>query len=178
MDQDQDVAPSKTKRKKAMQDLQALGEELVELSQEQLNKVELPETLRDAVFQAKRITRHEARRRQCQYIGRLMREVDAANIRAHLDQIKGQSLQLTAYLHRLERWRERLIEDASSLETFAGEHPGCDIQRMRQLVRNARKEHLENKPPTAYRQLFQLLKEIIPAPNPTLTQPHSISDHE
>ncbi len=156
--------PSKTQRKKTMLDLQAMGEELVSLSREQLAKFALPEILLDAVLQAKRITKHEARRRQGQYIGRLMRDAGAAEIRAHLDRIRGKSLALTAYHHRLERWRELLIEDESALESFATEYPGCDIRHVRQLVRNARKERDESKPPRAFRQLFQLLKEYVPTP--------------
>ncbi len=163
MDTDE-TSPSKTQRKKTMMDLQAMGEELVSLSPEQLAKIALPETLLDAVLQAKRITAHEGRRRQGQYIGRLMRDADAGEIRGYLDQIRGKSVALTAYHHRLERWREMLIADESALEGFAKEHPGCDIQQVRQLVRNARKERDEGKAPRAFRQLFQVLKEYVPAP--------------
>ena len=158
------TSPSKTQRKKTMLDLQAMGEELVSLSHEQLAKIALPEILLDAVLQAKRITKHEARRRQGQYIGRLMRDTDAGEIRAYLDQVRGKSMALTAYHHRLERWRDMLIADESALESFATEHPGCDIQHVRQLVRNARKERDEGKAPRAFRQLFQVLKEHVPAP--------------
>lgn len=156
--------PSKTRRKKNMLDLQAMGEELVSLSREQLGKIALPEILLDAVLQAKRITKHEARRRQGQYIGRLMRDVDAGEIRAYLDQIRGKSTALTAYHHRLERWRDTLIADDAALEEFAAEHPGCDIQHLRQLLRNARKERDEAKAPRAFRRLFQVLKEYVSAP--------------
>ncbi|MFN0316297.1 MAG: ribosome biogenesis factor YjgA [Burkholderiales bacterium] len=156
--------PSKTQRKKTMLELQAIGEELVSLSREQLAKIALPETLLDAVLQCKRITKHEARRRQGQYIGRLMRDTDAGEIRAYLDQLNGKSTALTAHHHRLERWRDQLIADDAALEGFAAEHPGCDIQHLRQLVRNARKERDDAKPPRAFRQLFQVLKEHIPAP--------------
>ena len=157
--------PSKTQRKKAMLDLQALGEELVDLSREQLAKFALPEILLDAILEAKRVTKHEARRRQGQYIGRLMRDVDTQNIRLQLDRIKGKSAQLTAYMHRLERWREQLIEDESALDNLATEHPGCDSQHLRRLIRIAREEREELKPPKAFRQLFQRLKELIPEPS-------------
>ncbi len=170
---EEDTSPaSKTQRKKAMLDLQALGEELVELSHDLLAKFPLPEILRDAVLEAKRITKHEARRRQGQYIGRLMRDVNIAEIREQLDRIKGKSLELTAFHHRLERWREKLIEDDAELEVFAAEYPDGDVQHVRQLVRNARKERDEQKAPKAFRQLFQVLKEIIPAPE---NSPHAKS---
>jgi ribosome-associated protein len=158
------TTPSKTQRKKTMLELQELGEELASLSQEQLEKIALPEILLDALLQAKRITKHEARRRQGQYIGRLMRDVEAGEIRAYLERIRGKSAALTAYHHRLERWRDELIADDAVLESFTVEHPGCDIQHLRQLVRNARKERDEHKPPRAFRQLFQVLKEQVPAP--------------
>jgi len=164
-----DSVPSKTQRKKAMHALQDLGEELVNLSAEQLASFDLPETLREAIEQARRITAHEARRRQSQYIGKLMRDLDADGIRAQLDQLKGTSAAAVAHLHRLERWRERLLEDEDALAVLAAEHPGCDVQHLRQLIRNARRERDESKPPKAFRQIYQVLKDIIP--HPTTTQP-------
>lgn len=165
-DDDDFDRPSKTQRKKAMQDLQSLGEALVDLSHEQLAKFTLPDILRDAVLEAKRITKHEARRRQGQYIGRLMRDADADVIRAQINRIKGKSAELVAYHHRLERWRDRMLGDDQALDEFAVEYPQYDAQHLRQLVRNARKERIENKAPKAYRQLFQVLKEVIIAPAP------------
>ena len=100
--------PSKTRRKKDMHELQALGERLVELSSAQLAQVDMPDDLRDAVLEARRITGREGRRRQLQYIGRLMRDIDPAPIRAKLDEWHGQSREATAQMHAIERWRERL----------------------------------------------------------------------
>lgn len=171
MEETDESAPSKTQRKKAMQALQDLGEDLVSLSADQLAQFDLPEGLREAVKAARRITQHEARRRQGQYIGKLMRDLDPEGIRTQLDRIRGVSAAATAHMHRLERWRERLLEDESSLEQLAGEHPGCDVQRLRQLIRNARKERDEQKAPKAFRQLYQMLKEII-TPPPTEPESH------
>lgn len=162
-----DEAPSKTQRKKTMIALQKLGEELVALSNEQLAHFDLPETLREAVVAARRITQHEARRRQGQYIGKLMREIDAEDIRARLDRIKGVSAEATAHLHLLERWRDRLLAEEPALEEFAVQHPGCDVQHLRQLIRNARREREAGKPPKAFRQIYQLLKDLIPSPPST-----------
>ena len=100
--------PSKSALKREMTDLQALGAELVALSVDQLKKIDLPEDLRDAVRDGKRFTQHEAHRRQLQYIGKLMRSIDAAPIRAALDEINGVSAAATARMHALERLRERV----------------------------------------------------------------------
>ena len=155
---------SKTKRKQQVQELQALGAALVALPPAQLDAVALPEELSSAVREARRITSHEARRRQLQYIGKLMRGIDAEPVRAALAQIAGQSAAARARQRRLERWRERLLGDDAALtelmREFAGEHAGADLQTLRALIRNARKEILEGRPPRAQRELFRLLRGI------------------
>jgi len=151
---------SKTKRKQQMHELQALGVALVELPETQLHEIEIPQALREAVLEAKRIKSHEAKRRQLQYIGRLMRELDPAAIRARLDAIEGSSAEATARHRRLEALRERLINDDAALTDFIAAHPGADLQTLRTLIRNTRKEQKEGKPPRAYRELFRLLKSL------------------
>ena len=143
-----------------MHELQALGAELARLSEAQLESIELPEELREALLEAKRISSHEAKRRQMQYIGRLMRGLDAGPIRARLGEIEGSSAQATARHRRLESWRARLLGDDEALTEFAAEHPGADLQALRTLIRNARKEAGTGKPPRAYRELFRALKAI------------------
>lgn len=150
---------SKTRRKQEMHDLQALGKALVELSAPHLEGMTLPEHLKAAVLEARRIRSHEARRRQLQYIGRLMRELDAAPIREQLDALSGNSAQAAAAHRRMEAWRERLLADDAALTEFAAEHPGADMQSLRALIRNSRKEQKEGKPPRAYRDLFRMIKE-------------------
>jgi len=148
-----------------MHELQALGAALVRLPDSQLENVEMPEKLREALAAAKRIKSHEAKRRQMQYIGRLMRDVDPAPIRSRLAELEGSSAQATARHRRLEAWRERLLGDDEALTAFAAEHPGADLQALRTLIRNARKEASLGKPPRASRELFRVLKEIeSPAP--------------
>jgi ribosome-associated protein len=154
----QDEFVSKTKRKKEMHELQALGVALVALSESQLQDMSLEEGLRAAVLEAKRITSHEGKRRQMQYIGRLMRDADSEPIRAQLAAVEGHSAQAAAHHRRLEAWRERLMEDDGALTEFVSAHPGADLQELRALLRNARKEAKEGKPPRAYRQLFRFLK--------------------
>jgi len=158
--------PSKTQRKREMHELQALGVRLVELNSEQLDAVALPEDLRDAVERAQRITKHEARRRQLQYIGRLMRSVDPGPIREKLKVWDGVSTEETARVHRIERWREKLLDDDGTIGALVRAHPGIDTQRLRSLVRNARDERKAGRPPRAYRELFRALRDIIPDSQP------------
>jgi ribosome-associated protein len=155
---------SKTQRKKQMDALQDLGRELIDLPNDQLKKIKLPEDLLTAIVEYKRITSNGARRRQAQYIGRLMREIDPDPIRAYLAVSKGESAAHTGWLHRVERWRERLLEDDTALPLFIDEHPQADVQQLRTLIRNARKERQEARPPKHFRQLFQAIKDIIPEP--------------
>ena len=143
-----------------MHELQALGVALTRLSDSQLQSIEIPEHLRAALLEAKRIKSHEAKRRQMQYIGRLMRDVDPAPIRSRLAEVEGHSAQATARHRRLENWRERLLADDEALTAFAAEHPGADLQTLRAAIRNARKEQKEGKPPRAHRELFRILKDI------------------
>ena len=151
---------SRTKKKQQVEELQTLGAALVELAPAQLDAMELPAPLLAAVREAQRITSHEARRRQLQYIGKIMRKVDAEPVRAALAGITRQSAQARARQKRLEAWRERLIGDDLALTAFASEHPGADLQALRALIRNARKEIAASKPPHAQRELFRVLREV------------------
>ena len=153
--------PSKTQRKRAMHELQELGERLIGLNPEQLAAIALPENLHEAVEQAQRITRHEARRRQLQYIGRLMRAVDPEPIREKLKVWDGVSTEETARVHRIERWREKLLENDGAIGALVHAHPGIDTQRLRALARNAREERNAGRPLRAYRELFRALRDII-----------------
>ncbi len=155
-----DDKPSKSQKKREMTALQDMGAELVELGRDQLKKVDLPDDLRAAVRDYQRFTKHEAKRRQLQYVGRLMRDIDPAPIRAALDEINGLSAAATARQHALERLRTRLLEDEGTLADIARDHPGADFQTLRQLRRNALKEQEQNKPPRAYRELFRVLREL------------------
>ena len=154
--------PSKTERKRVMHELQALGERLIGLNSEQLAAIALPESLHEAVEQARRITKHEARRRQLQYIGRLMRDVDPEPIREKLKVWDGVSIEETARLHRIERWREKLLEEDGGLGALVRVHPSIDTRPVRALVRKAREERNAGRPPRAYRELFRALRDIIP----------------
>jgi len=139
---------SRTKKKQHVEELQKLGAALVALAPAQLAALAIPPELLDAVREAQRITSHEAKRRQVQFIGKVMRKLDPEPVPA-----------ARAQQRRLESWRERLIGGDGALTEYASAHPGTDLQALRTLVRNARKEIAEAKPPRAQRELFRLLRE-------------------
>jgi ribosome-associated protein len=151
---------SRTKKKQRVEELQKLGAALIALPLAQLTALDLPAQLLTAVREAQRITSHEARRRQVQFIGKVMRKIDPEPVRAALAAVAGQSAASRALQKRLERWRERLIGDDMALTAFASEHPGADLQALRTLIRNARKEIAERKPPRAQRELFRVLRDF------------------
>ncbi|MCK6405854.1 MAG: DUF615 domain-containing protein [Rhodocyclaceae bacterium] len=158
---DDALAPlSKTRKKQEMHALQDLGEELAALSVERLRKIDIPESLREALLAAQRITSHGARRRQLQYVGKLMRDIDPEPIRAALAAIRGESAAEVARMHRLERLRERLLADEKTLAEIADTWPQADLQHLRALRRSALKEQEGQKPPRSYRMLFQELKAL------------------
>ncbi len=165
---------SKSQKKRDMTALQKLGEELVEQSSERLEKVELPETLRDAIHDAQKIRDHEGRRRQMQYIGRLMRDVEIEPIREALDAWTGASRAETATLHAVERWRERLLDDDLALTDFAGVHSAAlnpdTLQQLRATIRMSRKEKSEGRPPKHFRELFRLIRDVVEGDDPSPLQ--------
>ena len=156
---------SKTQRKKNMHALQYLGEQLVTLNPALLEQLDLSEKLRDAVIEARKLKKFEARRRQMQYIGRLMREIDAAPIRQKLDSVLSPQNQHQAWLNLIERWRKRLLADEAALAELIQVHPQADSQRLHLLVWNTQSEASLGKPPKSFRALFQELQELIPQPN-------------
>lgn len=158
-DEDYVEPPSKSSRKREMQALQDLGEQLVALSVDQLRKVPLPESLFDAIRAAQGF-KMEARRRQLQYIGKLMRKIDPAPIQAQLEVFAGNSAAEVAKMHRLERLREQLLEDEKVIGVIAETWPGADLQYLRTLRRNALKEREAGKPPKAFREIFQTLRML------------------
>ena len=154
--------PSKTRRKQASHDLQALGEALLELPDEQVARLGLSESLVDAIAAARRIKAHEARRRQMQLIGKLMRLNDVELARAAVAERQLGHARDSLSLHQAERWRAELIAEDDATTRFATAHPGADLQRLRAIVRNARKDAAsvpELRSGRAYRELFQFIRE-------------------
>ncbi|QOL51303.1 ribosome biogenesis factor YjgA [Massilia litorea] len=155
--------PSKSELKRQMDELQKLGAQLVAEPRDRVKRVPMPEDVKDAILMCQTITNHEGRRRQLQFVGKKMRtltEEEVAVIQRTIDSWKGASKAETAALHALERRREKLLTDDKALTTLLEEHPELDVQHLRTLIRNARKEQAENKPPKAYRELFQILKDL------------------
>ena len=155
--------PSKSELKRQMTVLQKLGEELVNEARDRVKRVPMPEDVRDAILECQQIKDHEGRRRQLQYVGKKMRTLDeeeVAAIQRTIDSWKGLSKADTANMHAMERRRDKLLTDDKALTVLLSENPELDVQHLRTLIRNARKEQAENKPPKAYREIFQILKEV------------------
>lgn len=154
------IIVSKSEMKRDMDELQKLGEELVELKPSVLAKFPISEDLLEAIKDAQRF-KNEARRRQLQYIGKVMRQEDPEPIQAALDKLRNKHSQNTAVLHKLETLRDRVIaEGDSAIDEVMELYPAADRQRLRQLARTATKEKQNNKPPKAFREIFQVLKQL------------------
>lgn len=151
--------PSKSQLKRDMHALQALGVELVGLRRDQLQRIDLPPELRDAIEFAHRVTSHEARRRHMQYLGKLMRQVDAGAVRTAMDRVTGDSRAAVALMHLAERWRDRLIADDAALTEFVAEHPDADVQWLRSTIRAARREAAAQRAPRHARELYRWLHD-------------------
>ncbi|KWA27437.1 hypothetical protein WL27_27900 [Burkholderia multivorans] len=160
--------PSKSQLKREMHALQELGQALVDLPKDALKRMPMPEDLADAVREARRITDHEGKRRQLQYVGRVMRSLtddETAALRTALDAQRGVNKAATARLHWIERMRERLLADDAALTEFIRQYPDADVQEGRTLIRNARKEAQLGKPPRYFRELFQWIKTASGTPD-------------
>lgn len=149
--------PSKSQRKREMTALQKLGETLVSLSNTELDKIPLSEALSEAISEARRLKSHEAKRRQMQYIGRLMRDIDSKPIEDALASIQLKAQLGKAHFHQIERWRDKLIAEGDErLEEFLNQFPTVDHQHLRQLIRNAKQEKSG-----ADTELFRYLRQIL-----------------
>ncbi len=157
--------PSKSRMKQQSHAQQDLGEALAALSVERLVATDMPEALRDAILQYRKTKSHEGRRRQLQYVGKLMRGVDEAPLREAVASATVGSARDTLLLHEAERWRAELIADDTALERWLAQHPDTDTQQLRSLVRAARRDAAslapEARQPRSFRELFQFLKPAI-----------------
>ncbi len=154
---------SKTQLKREAEQQQELGLALINLTKAELGKVPMDEDLADAIALAQKIrNKHEAFRRQVQYIGKLMRARDPEPIEAALDKIRNKHNAQNAHFHKLEQLRDQLVNgDNEALQAALQSHPqlGEELQRLRQLIRQAKKEVSQSKPPKSSRELFKLLRE-------------------
>jgi len=159
-----DLPPSKTQRKAAMHALQDLGEALIALDSKRLAEIAteaaLPDRLVDAIRAARSITAWGGRKRQLQYVGKLMRDVDPAPIRRRLELWAHGHAVDSARQHALEEWRDRLIAEPAALDLLAAQKPRLDRPRFRALIAKARDEQERGQPPHAFRELFRELKAL------------------
>ena len=154
-------APSKSERKRAMHEVQALGEALIALDPGRLDALDLPERLADAIAQARGITQHEGRRRQLQFVGKLMRDVNAAPIKATLMQWQRGSNTERARFARVEQWRDRMLAEPDGLAHFLAAYPSADRATLTALVNDTRAERARGGPPHKSRALFRALTRIV-----------------
>lgn len=157
---------SKSQRKRDLHELKTLGWKLLEFSDDALRQLLLPDKLLEAIRTAKQINSHGARKRQMQYIGKLMRDIDNAPVRAAIAAREHQQDINTREFHLLEELRDRLIAEGDSvLPDVLAQFPHTDRQHLRKLVRQARKELETRQPPRAARQLFRYLRELQEEPD-------------
>src|SRR5262245_3915523 len=163
-EEDLDERPSKSARKRESQSLQDLGVALVDLPDELLAELPLPENLREAVLAARRITSHGALLRQRQYIGKLMRKVDSEAIRAAIDEHEAEKRASALRFHRVEQWRDRLISEGEpALGELLKTCPSADAAELARLAAEARAEAAAKRTPKAARMLFQRLRDLLSA---------------
>lgn len=170
---DESGRPSRTQRKKESQDLQALGADLVALADPVLKALDLPDPLREAIAEYRRTRSHEGQRRQMQYIGKVMRGLDAQPLREAVARARLGGAQDSLMLHQAERWRLELLADESALTRWVDEHPQTDVQALRALLRSARQKarppeagHADVRQARSYRELFQFIRSHL---QPTTT---------
>ncbi len=163
-----DERPSKTQLKQESHELQKLGSALAELPDERLAAIDMGETLRDAIVELKRTKSHEGRRRQLQFVGKLMRSADADALREAVAEATIGSAQQALVLHEAERWRAELIANDEAMQRWISAHPETDTQQLRSLVRAARRDAAglppEARQPKSFRELFQFIRPFIQAP--------------
>jgi ribosome-associated protein len=161
---DEELPPSRSQKRRDALEVLALAEKLVALPESALDRLPLPDQIRDAVDDTRRIHSNVAHKRQLHYLAKLMRREEDETLEAWRQQLepdREQTRRETALLHRLEQWRERLIEDPDgTLGALLEEFPSADRHHIRQLARQARTDRLENRRPTAFRELFRELREL------------------
>ncbi|HEY0924411.1 ribosome biogenesis factor YjgA [Rheinheimera pacifica] len=159
---DEEEGKSKSQVKREMHELQKLGEELVSLSAAARAKVPLDDELKDALQLADKLSnKREALRRHIQFIGRLMRTRELEPIEQALAVLRNTNQAATRQFHKVEQWRDKLLADNDTVTDFIAAYPDVDVQQLRQLIRNAKKEQEKQQPPKAFRELFQLIKPLI-----------------
>ncbi|MBZ9613841.1 ribosome biogenesis factor YjgA [Rheinheimera maricola] len=159
---DEEEGKSKSQVKREMHELQKLGEELVSLSAASRARVPLDDELKDALQLADKLSnKREALRRHIQFIGRLMRTRDLEPIEQALALLRNTNQAATRQFHKVEQWRDKLLDDNDAITAFIASYPDVDVQQLRQLIRNTKKEQEKQQPPKAFRELFQFIKPLV-----------------
>ncbi len=162
-DTGEDFGPTRTQQRRDALAVLAFATQLCELPATRVGKMNLPDDVLTEIGHVRRITAHGARKRQLAYLAKIMRRHDDADFddaRAAMGENRERQRQETAAMHRLENQRDKLLADDDALAPFIAEHPGVDRQHLRSLIRQARSEREANKPPRAYREIFQMLKDL------------------
>ncbi|WP_054773387.1 ribosome biogenesis factor YjgA [Methylogaea oryzae] len=163
---------SRSQLKREAQASRDLGAELAALSRDQLTRLNLPDALHEALVAALAIDAHGARKRQIKYIGGLLSRLDPEPIRQGLARLQSKNVQATQELHKIEQWRDRLLaEGDGALRQLLAQYPEADSQALRQLIRNAQKEHAAGKPPKSARLLFKAVKALLQAERGEAAEP-------
>ena len=157
-----DDKPSKSQLKREMLALQAMGESLMKLPEQQLARIEMPEKLREAVMQARNMHKHGALHRQKQYIGKLMRGIDCESVRIGLAKLEQSNQEQNAVFKRSENWRDRMLNEGDvAIQEFVQKFPQAQRQQLRQWVRDSGREKKLGKTPGSARQLFRYVHKLL-----------------
>ena len=157
----EEQTPSKSQLKRDAHALQQLGVALLEIPEQDWVTLNLPEALVSALRETKRTPSHGARKRQLQFIGKLMRNIDPEPVQRYFEQLRLSTRQQAQWQHACEDWRDRMImQGDSAIDAYLNDHPGADRQQLRQLVRQAKKEQADNKPPKSSRALFRYIRDL------------------
>jgi ribosome-associated protein len=155
---------SKTQRKKECDQVLELGEKMITLNQDELAQINMDDELRSAIEEAQRIKSNSALKRQKHFIAKLMRGIDDETLSAQVERVLHKHDIYNADFKRMEKWRDNIIENGDrGINDFLQQYPQTDRSHLRQLVRNAAKEMKNDKPPTAYRQIFKYIREVVDA---------------
>lgn len=153
--------PSRSQLKRENQELRDMGEQLVLLANSQLEKITLDDSLKEAIKEARRLKNLDARRRQIQYIGKLLRKIDITEINYSLEKLNHQSQTFRQHFAKLEQWRDRFISEGNdAIEDFIANYPEADRQQLRNLQRQACREKSQNKPSAASEKLFKYIRQL------------------
>ena len=158
---EEELTPSKSQVKRDCDKLLKLGEDLLALNQQELDNMELPDELIVALRTARKIKSRAGLKRQRQYIGKIMRQIDNETIKKQIEQIKHKHDTNTSQFRKIEQWRDRLLnDDKTALSEIIDTHPNIDRQHINQLIRQAKREQKQDKAPASARKLFKYLRDL------------------